>query len=277
MSTKTETPKTGSMERSSTIKWLAVTDLQICPQAQQDYHSAHAAKIASNFSFEALGYPVVSHRGGVYYIVDGQHRVAAMKMLGYLNSKVECECYEGLSEVEEAELFLTRNNRRNVRAFDKFRISITAQRPAQRDIEKIVNSLGLHIGAGISEGSIRATATLEVIYSMFEGGTLRRTLKIIRDAYGSSGFDANVMKGIALVCHRYGDEFSDDDAITRLSAVHGGVTGLLGKATVLKKQTSAQKGHCVAAAVVDILNSGRGGHKLTPWWAGQTLRVSRAR
>jgi hypothetical protein len=257
-------------ERSATTKWIAITDLQICPAAQRDYSSEWATKIASKFSLESMGYPVVNHRGGVYYIIDGQHRVAAMKMLGFLDSKVECECYESLSETEEAELFLTRNYRRGVRAYDRFRISLTADRDIQTNIAKIVNSAGLHVGTGTTEGSIRATATLEVVYNTYGGAVLRRTLLLIRDSFGSPGFDANVIKGIALVCQRYGDEFSDGDAITRLSSIHGGVSGLLGKATVLRKQTSAQKGHCVAAAVVDILNSGRGGHKLTPWWAGRS-------
>lgn len=270
MSTTSKVSSKASTERSATTKWIAIADLQICPAAQRDYSSEWAGKLANKFSLESMGYPVVNHRGGVYYIVDGQHRVAAMKMLGFLDSKVECECYESLSETEEAELFLTRNYRRGVRAYDRFRISLTADRDIQTNIAKIVNSAGLHVGTGTTEGSIRATATLEVVYNTYGGAVLRRTLLLIRDSFGSSGFDANVIKGMALVCQRYGDEFSDDDAITRLSSIHGGVSGLLGKATVLRKQTSAQKGHCVAAAVVDILNSGRGGHKLTPWWAGRS-------
>jgi len=35
---------------------------------------------------------------------------------------------------------------------------------------------------------------------------------------------------------------------------------------VLRNQTGNPKGHCVAAAAVDIYNGGRGGRKLPSWW-----------
>lgn len=35
---------------------------------------------------------------------------------------------------------------------------------------------------------------------------------------------------------------------------------------VRRKQTGNAKGHCVAAAAVDINNRGRGGKKLPSWW-----------
>ena len=47
---------------------------------------------------------------------------------------------------------------------------------------------------------------------------------------------------------------------------NGGVHGLLGKAENLRRATGNQKGHCVAAAAVEIVNAGRGGKKLPSWW-----------
>jgi hypothetical protein len=267
----TKTPV--STERASAIQRIPISELQIYPAAQREYDSAQAARIAAKFDIEKMGYPVVSRRGGAYYIVDGQHRIAALKMLGCLNDKVECEVYEDLSEVEEAELFLGRNERRGVRAPDKFRVGITAKRETELEITKIVESCGLYISTTTADGSVRAVQTLRKIYKNFGGEVLRRTLMIIRDAYGSTGFDANVLNGISLVCQRYGDEFTNGFAVDKLSALRGGVNGLLGNANVLRKQTGSPKGVCTAAAVVDIFNGGRGGHKLTPWWASQTRRA----
>lgn len=62
-----------------------------------------------------------------------------------------------------------------------------------------------------------------------------------------------------------------DDArlVQRLASAHGGVNGLLGKAETLRKSTGNVRAHCVAAAAVEINNSGRGGKKLPSWWKGE--------
>lgn len=52
----------------------------------------------------------------------------------------------------------------------------------------------------------------------------------------------------------------------KLAKAHGGVAGLTNKAEVLRRSTGNQKAHCVAAAAVEIINAGRGGHKLPAWW-----------
>jgi hypothetical protein len=82
---------------------------------------------------------------------------------------------------------------------------------------------------------------------------LARGLRIIRDAYGDAGFDAAVIDGMGHLCQRYNGQLDDGVAIDRLSSAHGGVSGLLAKAEVLRKQTGNSKSHCVAAAAVDII------------------------
>jgi hypothetical protein len=46
----------------------------------------------------------------------------------------------------------------------------------------------------------------------------------------------------------------------------GGVKGLLQRAEHYRLTTGNYKTHCVAAAVVETYNSGRGGKHLTSWW-----------
>jgi len=54
--------------------------------------------------------------------------------------------------------------------------------------------------------------------------------------------------------------------VAKLSKANGGVNGLLNKAEVLRRSTGNQKGQCVAAAAVEVINKGRGGKKLPSWW-----------
>src|SRR6266511_3200373 len=85
-------------------------------------------------------------------------------------------------------------------------------------------------------------------------------------AVGDAGLESIVIDGLALLCHRYNGELDDARLVARLSGAHAGVNGLLNKAEVLRNQTGNPKGHCVAAAAVEIYNGGRGGKKLPSWW-----------
>ncbi len=253
-------------QRAPELRWVPIKEMRVSPKAQREYRPAHAAQMAADFDLEALGYPVLNRRGAIYYIVDGQHRIEALKMIGFENDSIQCECYENLTEAQEADLFLRRDERRRIAAFDKFRIAVTAERAAETEIDRIVRTNGLKVSSSQADGCIRAVATLKKVYTRAGGEVLGRTLRIIRDSYGQAGFDAVVIDGIALLCQRYNDELAEEIAVEKLSKVHGGVNGLLGKAGVLRKQSGSPKTHCTAAAAVDIINAGRGGRRLAPWW-----------
>ena len=99
----------GRIERAGRLRWVPLAQMRINPLAQRDLNQAWVAKLAAGFDLEQIGAPVVSHRGGWYYLIDGQHRIEALKLwLGsWEGQQVQCWCYEGLTEAQEAELFLT--------------------------------------------------------------------------------------------------------------------------------------------------------------------------
>jgi Family of unknown function (DUF6551) len=258
------TPK--RVERDARLKWVPVADMKTSPLAQRELQQGRVDQLIANFDLEQLGTPTVNHRDGYWYIIDGQHRVAALKGIGWGDQQVQCWAYEGLTEKDEAEKFLKLNDYLAVNAFAKFRVGVQADRQEESDIDRIVRAQGLHIAKGRnSGGSVGAVSTLRKVYRR-SPATLARTLRIIRDAYGDAGLDAPVIEGVGLVCHRYNGLLSDERAISTLGSAHGGVTGLLNKAEVLRKQTSSPRAHCVAAAAVDLINQGRGGKKLPSWW-----------
>lgn len=259
-------PADNKAQRVAHLRWVPIAEMKISPRAQREFRQSHADKFAADFDLEALGYPVVNYRDGSYYVVDGQHRIAALKLIGWGDQKIQCECYDGLSEAEEADLFLRRDNRKAIASFEKFRIALTAERATETDINRIVLANGLTVSKNHADGSIRCVGTLRKSYQQAGGPTLGRALRIIRDAYGSPGLEAPVIEGITLLCQRYNGALNDENAVARLANVHGGVNGLLGRAQNLRKQTGNQRAQCVAAAAVEIINAGRGGKKLPDWW-----------
>jgi len=256
----------GRIERQARLRWVPLTQMRVNPLAQRDLNQARVAKLASVFDLEKMDVPTVNHRGDWYYLIDGQHRIAALKqwLSSWQDQQVQCWTYEGLSEAEEAEKFLALNDALPVRAFAKFKVSVQAGRDTEADVDRIVRALGLRIARG--SGGISAVATLRRVYASGGPAVLSRALRIIRDAYGEAGLDGPVIEGIGLLCQRYDGDLSERRAVERLSAAHGGVSGLISRAGQLRQSTGSAPAQCVAAAAVELINRGSGGSKLPGWW-----------
>jgi hypothetical protein len=248
-------------------------DVKVNPEAQREYVPARAAKIAANFNPELFGLPKVNLRGGVPWVVDGQHRIGGLKIWlgpGWEDQHFEAEMYHDLTEAEEANLFLGVNDAMAVNAFNRFRVGVVAGRPDETAVAQIVEDQALTISQDSSqtETAVRATATLIRIYQNNGPEVLARTLAILRDAYGVPGLGSLTVGGLALVLHRFGDQIDDNDMVARLKASYGGVGGLHNKAELARKETGNPKTYCVAAAIVDTYNgqAKRGQAKVTSWW-----------
>lgn len=253
-------------QRHARLRWVPIADMRVNPLAQRDLNQARVDRMAADFDLEQIGTPTVNLRDGHWYVIDGQHRIAALKQMGWGDQQIQCWTYEGLSSDEEAETFLKLNDVLVLHAFPKFRAAVHAGREIETDIDRVVRAQGLVVSLDKVPGAISAVGTLQRVYKRSDGKTLGRALRIIRDAYGDPGLEAPVIDGIGLLCQRYNGDLNDTDAIEKLSKLHAGVNGLLGQAETLRRQTGNAKAHCVAAAAVQVINRGRGGKKLPDWF-----------
>lgn len=268
------------VERHAAREWVRLGDVQVNPVVQREFVPSKADAIAANFDPESFGLPVVNLRNGKAWMIDGQHRAAALKIWlgeGWEDQKFEAEVYHDLTEAEEADAFLKRNDAMAVNAYNKFRIAVVAGREDESIVAGIVMRQGLTISRDKdNDNRVMAVGTLLRVYRRAGGEVLGRTLAIIRDAYGSAGLEAAVIAGMAMVVHRY-DNLDDEQIVKRLGAAHGGVAGMLGKAERARKETGNPKHFCVAGAIVDTYNSmssaakGGDGRRLMSWWKAATL------
>lgn len=258
----------GRKQRASHLRWVPIAEMRVSPKSQRKFTKAHAEEYAADFDLEALGFPVVSMRDGHYWIVDGQHRVEALRMIGWGDQSIQCEVYEGLTEADEAELFLRRDERKAIRPFDKFRIAIEAGRPVETDIQRTVMGRGLKISTDGSDKSIAAITALRKVYTLGGPAILRRDLQLLQEGFAGdpNAFKSELIQGIGRVCQRYNGQLDDAHAVERLGALQGSAMALVRKANSYKEKTGRPKDDCVAAAFIDTYNSGRGGKKLDPWW-----------
>lgn len=246
------------------LKWIPIAKMKVNPLAQRELNSGWVDTLVANFEIEKMGTPTLNLRDGFYWIVDGHHTTTALKKLGMGDLDIQCWTYEGLTSEEEAEVFLSLNNRRAIRAFDKFKIAVHAGRQEECEIDRVVRAQDLTVAKGKS--GISAVGALTAVHRAGGSATLGRTLRIIRDAYGEGGFQSQVIEGVGLVCARYNGQLDEGQAVQKLAKAHGGVNGLITKAGMIQKTTGESRPRATAAAAVEIINSGRSGKKLPSWW-----------
>lgn len=259
------------IEHQADLEWVRLGQTSVPELAQRDLNKNKVKALYSDFDPDQLGVPVLSFRQGKYNILDGQHRIQALKMYlgeGWEDQKVYAEVYKNLTEADEAEIFLRRNNALQVTAFDKFRIGVNANRPEEVKILKIVESVGLTVSKQKIEGAVSCVGALQTVYRRSGGDrTLARTLKIAYGAFGDSGLQAVVIGGLGHLVLRYSAIIKDPEVIKKLSVTHNGVYGFLQLAETLRMRHGRPKQESVAAAAVEIINKGKGGKKLPKWWA----------
>jgi hypothetical protein len=244
--------------------------MRISSRAQRSFRQSHAEEYARHLDLEALGFLVVNWRDGHWWVVDGQHRKAALELIGWGDQQMQCEAYDGLTEEEEAELFLKRNKRREVRAFDKFRVAVIAEREVECDVERIVLLNELKVSESSDDGCIGAVTALTNLYVQAGAAILARTLRILREAYAKDheAFRGEMIKGTGLVVARYNGQLDDTQAMNKLSRLPGGALGLRAKAATTQKATGRTLAECIAATVVDTVNQGVNARnaRLQSWW-----------
>lgn len=255
------------------LRWVPLGEMRV---AEEGYGQRQLGKhrvtriVAAGFDPELMGYPVVSERDGHFWILDGQARIAALKeWLGdWKGQMVQCRVFVGLTVEQEAEIFLELNNFTQVPSFAKFKNAVTAGRPVETDINRIVLANHLVVSRETTrDDSIGCVSTLNRVYRRSGPEIFGRTLRVVRDSYGKPGMESQVIDGVGLLCQRYNGQIEESDAIVKLASVRGGVNGLLGRAQTIRKATAAPLNESIAAAAVDVINAGRAnGKKLKPWF-----------
>jgi hypothetical protein len=240
---------------------------------QRRYNKAQAEEYAADFDLNKLGVITVCLRDGLYWIVDGQHRIAALKMFFAPSDPgvIECSVYEGLSDAEMAELFLGLNTRRAVNPYDMFKVACTAQRATESEIQRIVESNGVTIKRQREPGSVSAVSSLRKIHDRAGSVVLGQTIRTLRDSFGDDplAFDGQLMTGVSLIFNRFNGKTNEKELVKALQRVARGARGVLQKAEDLRARTGNQKPLCVAATIVDTYNKGLGPRakdRLPSWW-----------
>lgn len=168
-----DTPLEGLPEQDFQIIGL---DKMFVDEYQRILHSEEVEKIVKDFLPGKLGVLEVSEReDGRYAVIDGQHRMAALRRLGYKYAR--CNVVHGLSVQDEAYNFThQRDNTKNLTARDNFKSSVIAGEEASTKINYILTKNGYCTEAGGQGVRIEAVAALFKVSQLYSYEVLDQVL-----------------------------------------------------------------------------------------------------
>jgi hypothetical protein len=178
-------------------------DLLVDLSYQRSISEKRIASIVKNFNKNAIGVVTLSIReNGDLYIIDGQHRVEALKKLGKGDEPINSIVFFDLSLAEEAELFLIMNEgRTKPRRYDLHKAAFKSGEQEALDISGALAKNGLEFSDRQGEGFVRAVGTVHKVYDRSGLVILEDTFKILSDANGknSTSFVAEYIEAVAVI------------------------------------------------------------------------------
>lgn len=139
---------------------VALDRIKVDPRYQRALNMVRVRKMAANFDEKLVGVLTCSVRADGVYVIDGQHRLEVLRLLG--RETVQCELRTGLTLEDEAKMFYhLDSDRQGLSGEAAFRALLTAQDPLALAIEQAVKDAGLTIAySGPHAGGVRAFKTM---------------------------------------------------------------------------------------------------------------------
>ena len=173
------------MQKKATNQRFALVPLaKIEPSDyQRATKTTQVESIAKNFDKSKLGTLTLSQRDGKYYIIDGAHRLSALRTLQYTHAV--CEILTGLTHEEEANYFRTQGvDKRDLRPLDLFNAGLIAEDWKCLMIDRIVKDNSFQIGFAYKDfNQIGAIKALFIIVDDYGCETLDDTLCLIANTW----------------------------------------------------------------------------------------------
>jgi hypothetical protein len=142
--------------------------------------------IVDEFEPAMVGTLLVNQRGKKLYVIDGQHRLVALRRLGIQD--VPCVVYNGLSRADEAKLFAKlQTERRRIRPTQRFQAEVVAKDPRALAIKKVLENTDVVMsdvgGRLMAPHEVSAVVALERVYDNHGASRLEEVLTVIRLAF----------------------------------------------------------------------------------------------
>lgn len=208
----------------------------------------------------------VSFRDGKFNVVDGQHRISAMrKMNGGRGIMVNCKVYSGLTYEQEAALCykLDKAKKRLSLSQATNALAESGEDAEVTEIRLLTENCGFIWALGKSRGGtgeIVATRALVNAYRLLGGAAFTCMLQLLWDTWEGDprSLTASILSGMALFVKTYETEMNDSTFVRRLSQADPDEINRRGRADFSTNNTALR----FARVILEKYNGQRGGKKL---------------
>jgi hypothetical protein len=240
------------------LKRIAIKDFELGPY-QRYLNKSLVKKIVNKFDDKSVGQLILSYRQGLFYIIDGQHRWAALLQLGV--ETWDCEIHYGLTLKDEADMFVLKNGpcgneeggRRGLNPIQLWEAEIIAGREKVVNIDKIVSEEGFKIktkGAAVANNTIKSVGGLKTIYKKSGANGLKEILNIINRTWPrkKEALQERFLIGFELFYRTYKNDYDKEYLIDRLRTI------LPSTLTTIFNEQEKQRYKMFAKAIVSHYN-----------------------
>lgn len=190
------------------IAALPVDQMFADPAYQRELDVNRAKTMSLSWNPRLIGTIDVSDRGGDgdrYAIINGQHRVAAARLIDP-GMSIACNVHSGLTPGQEARLFwdIDRSTKK-LSTWDRWHARSTAGDKDVVAIENVCAEFGYSVTQNPGARSLQCCAALEFLVERCELQTIREVLEFIGDVWPEDpeSRKANIIKGLGLALHDY--------------------------------------------------------------------------
>ena len=189
---------------------------------QRELRVNRVRRIAAKFDPRLLNPPKVSYRNGHYYVFDGQHTVAVLKLLnGGKDLMIRCIVYTGMTESEEALLFAQQTGESaQLTPGDKMRAQIYGGDPECMAFLKATEAVGLRLDYTQRRGKHRigCVGTAFEEFKRVGADLYKEALSLIVAAWHGDpeSLRAETIQGVTRFIELYHDEYDPRRLVSRL-------------------------------------------------------------
>ena len=249
---------------------IPVCKLFSAAHCQRKIKTKEVDKIFNDYDDNLVNLITVSLRDGRYYIIDGQHRVTAIKKKFGSNAIVKCRVIPGLTVKDEAAYFRKINkSQREISSNDDFNSGYYEEDPTIIGIIDIGKKYGISFGNKNLNGMrnikfrVKAVETAQNIYNGYGKEIFDRICRVLSEGFVDepSAFNASLMEATAIVLNTYGKDCSDDVLIKKLRSRNPDRL-ILDARNDRTTGTASTSKKLARILVKSVYNSGRGSKRL---------------
>lgn len=204
-------------------RMVKLSEILVDPLYQRELNQSKVEKILKHWNYDLVNAPKLSLRAdGRFYVINGQHTVAALKIHEGEDTPILCKVYRGLTWEEEKDLFIQQNGiTSDPTTFEKLRAEFNGGNVEIRDMVEAAAEAGVQVTfetKGEAFARCKAHSALLSMYKTLPRADYVNALQLITAAWKGQmeSYQAGFIKGMTNIFRKYKGKFRYADMVKAL-------------------------------------------------------------